>query len=314
MIGDVRDHLPGWMLRADTDHWKRLLRATFRVVDNLFDKIRVARLASMPGQVVGGESFANVDALALIARDRGTIKGKVEPADVIAARLRDWHAARRAAGTYPGLLYALRAVLSPAPATVRLVRGGMTTEGHWWTLDDTGLRYQATDEEGDHFGVFWPADGGPAEVDSSEALPWDWDSAYWFDGANPDVARVWAIVYAPCGGAELAGEDGQFGDGLSTFGESEAGTGDKYTVGTTATVGYVEAARATCSAFKAAGVVVSHIIVTRNSLAFNPTSASGGSRPDGWWKHHGKIVDDGAGGYERVRARSDQGRYWIGTV
>ena len=180
--------------------------------------------------------------------------------------------------------------------------------------DDTGLRYQATDADGNHFGVFWPADGGPAEVDPSVALEWNWDSHYWFNGANPDVARVWAIVYAPCGGVELAGEDGQFGDEQSVFGEFEAGTGDKYTIGTTATVGYVEAARATCSAFKAAGVVVSHIIVTRSPVAFNPTSPSGGPRPDGWWKHHGKIVDDGAGGYERVRARSDQGRYWIGTV
>lgn len=311
-IGDERTYLAGWMVVLD--HWRRFMRAGLRVVDKAHDDIVSARLAAMPGQVQVGTGFGGfdtIDALATIGRDRGILRGKREAPDLIAARLRDWHAARRSAGTSPGLLFALRSVLAPLPARVRLVKGGpASTDGAWWTLDDDGLRYQDSESRG----MFWPADGGPPEPDSLAAAGWDWDSRDWPGSENPDPSRTWAIVYAPAGGPDLASIEGTFDDGLSQYGDAEAGTGDKLTIGTTATAGYVEAARATVAAFKPAGVIVPHIIVTFDLDAFHPDPGVTSASPDGNWKHHGKIVPDGSGGYDRVRARYDGARYWIGTV
>lgn len=322
MIGEetLRSYLPGWMLRTDRAHWGKLMRATLGVVDRTFTNITLGRLASMPGQIgePGWGGFESIEALPLIARDRRILLGKKEPPEAAAARLRYWRQAWKTGGTPGGLLSALRAVLYPMPAKVRLVRGGLSDytggEGYWWTLDDTGLRYQASDAEGNHEGVFWPEDGSAAEVDTTEAHAWDWDSETWPSSLNPDPSRVWAIIYAPCGGVELSNFEGQWNDGLSQYGDKEALTGDAYTIGTTATAPYVAAARAVCAEFKTAGVKVDHILVTFTAELFDPSSAAGTENfPDGQWKYHGRIVASG-GGHERVKARSSRARYWVGTV
>lgn len=312
--------LPGWMLLKGREHWKGLARATTRVMDGMLDSIERARAAAMPGQVdassyAEGGPFPNVDALPIIGRDRGLRRGKHEPAEMYAKRLRMWHEAKRTAGTYPGLLYALRAVLAPTPPRVRLVRGGVPTspgtapEGYWWTLDDTGLTYQTW--EG--LGVHWPADGSAAVPDNREVNPWDWDSQYW-DGPPtdpPDPSRLWAIIYAPVN-PEITSDDGTYGDGLSFFGE-KAPDGDKLTVGTNATAQYVAIVQAVCEDFKAAGCTVSHVLITFDATLFNPDGdMDPGDWPDGWWKHHGKVVDI-SGTLHRVRARTDKARYWLGT-
>lgn len=312
----LREVLPGWMLRTERAHWKALMRATLTVADRAVDHVRIARLASMPGQVVGPDygGFESLEALGLIGRDRRLRQGKHEPVVEYAARARYWRDAWRAAGTPLGFLSALRAVLRPAPYRVRLVRGGVqTSEGYWWTLDDTGLRYQATDAEGSHNGLFWPADGGPAEADATAAAAWDWDSADWLFPTNPDPSRTWAIVYATSGAADVEAYEGPYDDGLSVFGEKEAVTGDPYTIGTRATHSYVEIARAVAQDFKPAGVKVPHLIVTFTDTLFAP-DGSGPVYPDGHWKHHGKLEVDGGGVWRRVRARTDRARYWIGTV
>lgn len=310
----LRELLPGWMLRAGREHWRAFGKATMRVMDNVLDSMLRASLAAMPLQVdasdyAAGGPAPNVDALPYIGRNRGLRPGKHEPAHMYAARLRDWHEAKRTAGTPGGLLHALRAVLAPTPPKVRLVRGGYpgAGEGYWWTLDDTGLRYQTWEGKG----VFWPADGSAPVADATVAHAWDWDSEYWYPPEPiPDPSRLWAIIYAPVT-PELTTFEGQFGDGLSVYGEKDA-NGDKLTTGTTATAPYVETVRAVCEDFKAAGCTVSHVVVTLTSTLFDPADPGSLNWPDGWWKYHGKIIDD-AGTLRRVRARTTRARYWKGT-
>ena len=264
MITDelLRDVLGGWMLRKERAHWKGLMRGALRVVDRAVENITLARFASMPGQVVGAPDyggFESLDALGLIGRDRRLLRGKHETAVQYALRARYWRDAWRGAGTPGSVLSALLAVLQPAPYRVRLVRGGVyTNEGYWWTLDSTGLRFQMTDKEDNHFGFFWPADGGPAEADATAAAAWDWDSESWLFPTNPDPSRTWLIVYASgtAGLLDLTAFEGPYDDGLSVFGDAEAGTGDPYTIGTTATHSYVQIARATVRDFKPAGTRV----------------------------------------------------------
>ncbi|MFO0588844.1 MAG: hypothetical protein U0441_14940 [Polyangiaceae bacterium] len=316
MIGEafLRGILPGWMLKKDRAHWKSLMKSTLEVIQRTHDNIELGRLASMPGQIDDPEfgGFGSIEALPMIARDRRMLLGKKESPAAAAARLRYWRQAWRSAGTPYGLLSALRGVLYPMPAKVRLVKGGvLPSEGYWWTLDDTGLRYQSSDG----LGVFWPEDGSAAQLDSTVAHAWDWDSETWANpaGPNPDPSRLWAIIYAPCGDTELSNYEGQY-NSAGKYGDRESVTNDAYTIGTTATNPYVSTARAVCSNFKASGVSVSHIIVTFTPSLLDPADSPGDiNHPDGKWKHHGRIVSTGFG-YERVRARSTRGRYWLGTV
>lgn len=313
--GILRGLLPGWMLRVEREHWAKLMRATLRVVHDTVDNVRLGRLAAMPGQVAGDDSFPHVEALNLIGRDRKLRRGKLETDVAYAARCRNWHEAKRRAGTYAGLLYALRAVLQPSPPRVRLVRGGSADDvGYWWTLDDDALRYQETDPLGAHHGVVWPETGDPIYADSTDAAPWNWDWSYYTGPPEPipDPSRVWVIIYGPCNSPELDAFEGIYADGLSVFGEAD-GDGDKYTIGTTATASYVEIVRAVCADFKAAGCTIPWIITVMDELTFLVPESTDPENPDGWWKYHGKIVDD-AGTLRRIRARSALGRYWVGTV
>lgn len=309
--------LPGWMTRRGREHWKALMRATMRVIDNVGDAVLRARLAGLPGQVTAadyaaGGPWPNTDALPLIGRDRGIRAGKHELPEQHAARLRDWIAARRGAATHVGLIHALRAVLRPTPPMVRLVRGGKVGEGWswWWTLDDTGLRLQTWDGKG----VFWPADGSAPEPDTTNTHAWDWDSGYWAGAPSPapDPSRLWVIIYAPID-PEPSAIEGPYGDGVSVFGEKSPTDGDKLTIGTDATLGYVETVRAVADEFKAAGCSIPWILVTFDGDMFTPDGSGIDDYPDGYWRYHGKIVDTGGGVYERTRARSAAARYWVGT-
>lgn len=291
------------------------MTAVFRVADNTVGAVLAGRAASMPGQVAGDASFPNADALPLIGRDRKLRRGKLETDAAYARQLRDWHTAKRIAGTPAGILYALRGVLQPTPPKLRLVRGGSTAdEGYWWTLDDSGLRYQETDRNGAHYGVFWPANGDPVEADSTAAQPFNWDWSYYTGSpaAIPDPSRSWVIIYGPCNSPELDAIEGPFDDGLSFYGEADS-EGDKYTTGTTATASYVEIARAVVADFKAAGCSIPYLIVTFTPSFLDPADSDPDMHTDGWWKWYGKIIDD-AGTLRRVRARSALGRYWVGTV
>lgn len=313
--------LMGWMRRRGREHWVALGRAIATVVDTAADTILRARVAAMPGQVTAsdyaeGGPWPNASDLPVIGRDRGIRKGKYEDPEDYAARLRAWLEAKRAAGTYPALIGALRAVLAPTPPMVRIVRGGVPTsagvapQGYFWTLDDTGLRYQTWDG----VGVFWAASGAAPVPDATEAHPWDWDSKFWDEDPDtvPDPSRLWGILYAPVE-PELTALEGPFDDGLSVFGEVSPEDGDKLTIGTTATAQYVAIARAVCDDFKSAGVVVSHIIVTFEEGLFDPADTLLDDWPDGLWRHHGKI-EEVSGLLRRIRARSDKARYWLGTA
>jgi len=315
MIEEFLRDLPGWMR---PDHWQKLMRAIFGYIIQKVGYIRAARLAAMPGQIddatLGG--FPNTDALSEVGRDRKIRRGKLETDWDYAARLRDWHAAWRLAGTYTGLLMGIRAMMTPSPPSVTIVRGNQTNvKGYWWTLDDTGVRYQNSDGNG----VFWPADGSDPEPDATVVREWDWDSNYWPSGfpgptVNPDPSRLW-VIFGGTLPPEIDQIEGNWGDGLSVYGETDpTGASDKMSIGTTATRSYVESIRSIAKELSPGGVLIDHIILAYEAIDNTEVAAPGsGTLPDGWWKWHGKIIDDG-GTWRRVRARTAANRYWKGTV
>lgn len=314
----LRSLLPGWMLRTPYTHWRDLSKAVLKVIGATFDDIDAAVAASMPGQVVNtDDAFPNADALPIVGRGRRLQRGKYESDADYALRLRYWLEAWKAAGTNHGLLLALRAVLSPNPPTIRIVRGGyLVSEGYWWTIDDNGIRYQERTSSDEHNGIFWPSDGSAPVSDTTAAHSWNWDSSYWTGPTNPDPSRIWVIIEGPANLPDLEEIEGTFGDGLSTFNEVDA-NGDKLTIGTTATKPYVEIVRSVCSEFKAAGCKVDHILVSFGGV-WNPSASEAApDYPDGFWKYHGRnvtYVNEGHEGFTKIRARSTLGRYWAGTV
>lgn len=285
------------------------------------------RMASFPGQKAAPDpSFPNTDALPLIGRDRRLPKGSLEDDVSYARRLRYWRRAHKYAGTYMGMLCALRAVLLPTPPKIHVVRSGfefppLPSTVDWWTIDDTGVRHLCTKKDGSHPGVFWPlvdTELGPdfEDVrpipDKTAPLDWNWDGHYWRFGLNEDKTRLWVIIQAPCLAPQLSGKEGTWGDGQSVYGE-ETASGDKLTIGTTATESFVTLARSTLQQFKSPGCYVEKIIIPFTADLFDPVTGLSTSQPDGWFRYHGKPVNVGGGVYQRQIARSNRALYWRGT-
>lgn len=290
--------LPAWMRRSSRAHWTALANTVSHVVDGVIEGLYQGRLAALPGMLdePGMGGFESADALPLLARDRRLIRGPTETVFEHAARLRVWRATWRQAGTAAGFLGALRAVMAPATPLIRVV----SSAGVWWSLLEDGTLELRTTEG---VGLTFSADGLTVMPDATVAHPWDWDG-------KADKYRIWPIIYAPTHTPYLAAKDGQWGDGLSPYRATPAGT-----IGTTAPRNYVEMARGITADWKPLGMACSHIIVTFDPASFDPATASpGANMPDGTWEFHGRIVDGGGGQRIRERARYSEARYWKGTV
>ncbi|MFS8066597.1 MAG: hypothetical protein ACMG6S_09530, partial [Byssovorax sp.] len=82
------------------------------------------------------------------------------------------------------------------------------------------------------------------------------------------------------------------------------------TVGTTATVAYIEQLRGVLDEWKPAGIAVPYIIISFDPSAFDPLTPGpypAPGMPDGTWHNHGKVV-----GGVRVPTRLSSARYWQG--
>lgn len=315
MIGEryLNAILPGWML--DLDHWKKIGRGAINVIEQYMQDVVTGRLASMPGQTKDEDpGYPNTDALKLIGRDRRLPKGVLETDVQYAERLRRWRDSHTYAGTYRGMINALGAVLVPGPVQIHIVRSGyqiapLASTCDWWTLNADGLRYLTKRADGSTPGVLWPANGTGAIPRVDEPQDWNWDSASW-EGlplVNPDESRVWIIISA-CNPPQLDSIEGHFDD-HTRYGDADL-TGDKLTIGTTATESYVQLIRSVLKSWKAPGCRVEMICVEFTEGLFEPVD--GFAMPDGHWKYHSKTVDI-AGVLTKVRARDDRARYFSGT-
>lgn len=322
---EVFTSAPGSLTAVDVA--RKTVHGTYQLVQDKASDALEGRKASLPGQTEYNDpDFPNDDALALIGRDRRLPRGVLEEPHAYAKRLRYWREAHKLAGTYQGMLYALRAVLVPEPPKIHCVRSGyqpppLISTCDWYTLDDTGLRYLTKKENpyalGTYSpGVFWPADGSAPVPANDEPPDWDWDSYYWTTLSNPDPSRMWVIIEGPCNTPQLGGVEATYGDGTSVYGETVP-NGDKRTIGTRATESYVTLARSVIREFKAPGAYVSMIIVSFTANLFDPLLGDPSDPehwPDGKWKYHGKLDVPGPGPESAwVRARSPLARYFSGT-
>lgn len=299
-IERVETWVPGWALRAKRRHWLALFTTIGATVDGLLNVIHEAALAAMPGMTEDPKSlltFSSVDALDLLGRDRGVLRGLTEPSWSYAGGLRRFRAAWAGSGTVPELLEQLARVLGPNPPRLRIVNAG----GVWWTREPDGTLIQQTTTG---TGLRFNTDGTTAP-DATIAPAWDWDSL----SGNPpppgwgDPTRFWVIVYAPCNVPYLAATSGTLGDG-SLVGEGK-GTPDAATLGTTSTIAHVELVRAVVQDWRAAGLRCSHVIIAFDPTSFNPDGSSA-AYPDGTWGWPSKLVFLDL----RLPARDLTARYW----
>lgn len=264
--------------------------------------------ASMPGQIDiaghdGYADFPSLDALPVLGRERRIARGLLQsPADYAGELRRHLDYARRA-GTAFVVLDRIASLLSPAPPMLRLVTN-TTAATTWYTRLATG-DFIVQNTLG--MGLAIAAATGAVSPNTSIAKPWDWDSHS--NPAPPDAGepgRIWIIVYAPCNGKYLAGDEGQWGDGTTKYGDGD-GTTEVKTIGTTTTEQWVQLIRGEAKTWRCAGHRLSHIIVAFDPASFNPLSSTG--LPDGHWGNHGRILF-GA----RVRARLASARYFRGIA
>lgn len=305
----IDEVLPAWMRRSSRAHWLALSNTVAHVVDAVIDGLYDGRLGALPGQLdePGMAGFESADALPYLGRDRRLVRGPSEDVFTYAARLRAWRSTWRTAGTAAGVLGMMRAVMSPAVTRLRVV----SSAGVWWTLEEDGtLLLQTTAGTGLEY-----APDGTVTPDSLVAHAWNWDGV-------DDPYRIWPIIYAPTHGPYLdgpnvppgPGRDGQYGDGLSTYGKDpDPATGLRPgTIGTTAPRNYVEMMRGILSDWKPLGMACSHIIVTFDPSSFDPASAA--NMPDGNWSYHGKSIAGVGDQRLWVRARFAGARYWKGVA
>jgi hypothetical protein len=297
LASKIESLLPRWMTLPDHAHWLDLAVAMGWLVDGMIEGVYTGFLAGLPGQNEFGPElggFINVDALPLLGRDRGVVRGPAETPASYAARLRKWRQGWRTAGTGFGLLGELRGVLGPTPPRVRLV----SAAGVWHTIEEDGTRKLHT-PDGAGYAV---SPLGVVTAISTPAHPWDWDG-------GDDWARVWPIIYAPTN-PPLHGTGGVYGYGMRFYGTPNE------TLGTTATPAFVQMARGLFAQRKPAGISVPYIVVAFDEGSFDPETAGpypAGGMPDGTWGHHGTVVDH-AGVHARVDARLQTARDWKGVL
>ena len=178
----------------------------------------------------------------------------------------------------------------------------MSATGTWHTLEPDGT-FRLQNRLGRGF-VINP--DRTTAVDTGVAHPWDWDSLSpaWSSENPQDPFRGALIIYAPAA-PPLDATEGTYGDGTSFYGEPGM------TVGTSATIAYIEQLRGVLEEWKPAGIAVHHIIVAFDPSSFNPLTPGpypAAGMPDGTWHNHGKVV-----GGVRVPTRITSARYWQGT-
>lgn len=313
---NIKDSLLGWM--SARSHMFKLGSGILTTISNYIENVEDARWASMPGQTRDADDpfFKNPEALKLIGRDCRLPRGILEGDASYAERLRRQDEAWKYAGTYRGLINALGAVLVPGPFQIHIVRSGyailpVVPTVDWWTLNDSGLRYLTKRSDGSCPGIFWAADGSGALPANDEPQDWNWDSASWDFPLflNPDDSRIWIII-SHCNPPQLNSIEGPYNDSIpARYGDADL-TGDKKTIGTTATESYVRLIRHVLKEWKAPGCRVEKICIEFADNLWDPLL--GYAMPDGHWKYHGKsIVDSGIP--KKVRARDNRGRYFSGT-
>lgn len=290
LVDYIEKRLPGWARRPSRLHWARLAETIALIFDVLIDGLYEGRLAAMPGQVEGSLAFESIDALPLIGRDRGMVRGFTETTPSYAAALRGWLGAAGRKATAFELLAQLRRVLGPNPPRVRCV----SPLGTWHTIEADGTRrLHFADAPG-----FQIDPDGTASAITTEAHPWDWG----------DPFTLFVIIYAPTN-EPLTDDEGEFGDGTSFWGDPNGLLG---TVGTTATLAFVELIRGLILAWTPAGIRVPRIIVAFDDASFDPETPGpypAAGFPDGTWERGCAIV-----GGKLVRTRLDTARYWRGPA
>lgn len=187
-------------------------------------------------------TYAPVDALPHIARDRRIHIGPYESTDAQRVRLRQWIDLHQLAGLPLGLMLAVQGYLAPAYPRIRIV----TRRGLWYTLEEgtVGRMLQLPDFEPlppcpYELGPHWPVGAPPAMPAErvraaglyqryfGDPLLWNWDSI-----SNPENANrwwhFWLIVYPPSYPFQAGYDTGWTLDNqLESWGLHEpSGTGD----------------------------------------------------------------------------------------
>lgn len=186
------------------------------------------------------------DALFLIGRDRGIIRGPHEPSASYRARLLLWIEAWKGAGVGRAMLDQLAGYLTPAATRIRV-----------WS----------------QVGIIYTREASGAFTIEHPAAIWNWDE-------RPDLwARFWVIIDSV--GAVPWAREPPIGTAGHVIGERAAAGG---TIGSTATVSEVESIRAIVSQWKPAAAKCPHIIVSFDAAAFDPADVA--ALPDGHWANY----------------------------
>ncbi len=303
LVDRIDSLLPRWMLTAPRQHVGKLMASLAGMIDALALQVFEGRLAALPGQVrvpgiegLGG--FDSCDALPMIGRDRsrrGGLDFAVDPPWAYAERLRAWMDDWSMAATPWGLLRELMAVLRPPGSTnpadpfLRLVTAG----GDWWTITVGGAIIFQNATEG------WSYDptAGTLTGTLTATNGWNWDSTTLPPPPDQnDPSRFWIIVYAPCTGPYVTGDDrttldlGVSGDLWNAPGTPAAPfSPDMGIAGAAAPRKWMDLLRVTIVDWKAAGCACSHAILTFDPTSFSPTNDSTPtSVPDGSWGYSTK--------------------------
>lgn len=187
------------------------------------------------------------DALNVIGRDRGIIRGPLEPEASYRVRLLLWIIAWRGAGVGRAMLDMIAGYLTPRAVRIRI-----------WT--QVGVVY--TREADGSFTI---------ERVASDLWNWDGQTSLW--------ARFWVIIYSIDGvpwsrSPDLGAELGH------SIGENPLGS-----VGSTASISDVQSIRAIVNEFKPAASKCVSIIVSFDDAAFAPSDTAP-PLPDGTWFHY----------------------------
>jgi hypothetical protein len=312
ILDTYNQDLPGTM--TSRPQWMALMSGFAALIDCFIEGVFEAEMAAMPGQqqtpgVPGLGGFDSVDALVgPVCRQRGIVVGLLESIDSIAMRCRRWRDDWTRAGTVPGLLEQLAAVLSPDPPILRVV----TRSGVWWTRNTDG---SFTLQTAAGLGFTYSPATGAYTGNTDVAHVFDWDSIT--VPAPPDQndgTEFYVIGYMPANVPYLASDDGvcpdpgEAGDywndpsDVAPDGDPNAGT-----VGTTSPIQHVELVRRVIYQRRAAGFRCAYIVWSEDPDAFNPTGDSTPtSIPDGTWGYDHSLSTG-------LPTRFPNARYWPGV-
>jgi hypothetical protein len=178
--------------------------------------------------------LAPEDALSAIGRDRGIIRGPLEPAESYRARLLLWTTAWRGAGVGQAMLDQIAGYLTPQPVRLRI-----------WT--QTGVIYTRELD-------------GTLTIERAGPGVWNWDN-------QPDLwARFWLIIYSVDG---VPWERDGTWDGAELWGGSPLGAW-----GCTGSYSDMQSIRGIVDERKPAASLCQSIIVAFDNDVFDPADAS----------------------------------------